>query len=90
MARFGRTGLFALLYAGSFHLSPVWADANADLFRAIENHDTTGMERALEAGANVLAWDGRDDQGRALANGAYFARFVSHGERRNVRVLLLR
>lgn len=55
MARFGRTGLLALLYSGYFHLNPLRADANTDLYRAIEKNDTAAMENAIAAGADVFA-----------------------------------
>jgi hypothetical protein len=35
------------------------------------------MEGNLEAGAHAFAWDGRDEQGRAVAPGVYFVRASS-------------
>ncbi len=55
MARFGRTGLLALLYTGYFHLNPLWADPNADLQHAIAREDIAAMEKAIAAGADVFA-----------------------------------
>ncbi|MFN8586872.1 MAG: CARDB domain-containing protein [Candidatus Eisenbacteria bacterium] len=78
---------------GDAHLRfalPTARDVTVDLLDVSGRRVRTLASGRYEAGAHVLAWDGRDDQGRALANGAYFARFVSHGERRNVRVVLLR
>jgi hypothetical protein len=35
---------------------------------------------ACAAGFNAVAWDGRDDVGHAVANGAYFARIEARGD----------
>jgi hypothetical protein len=50
-------------------------------------HDLSGrvvrhlVDGALEAGEHTFAWDGRDDGGRRVGSGVYFARLA--GERRS-------
>jgi len=55
--------------------------------------DATGrVVRALNAprGASSLAWDGRDDAGRALSPGVYFVRLSTASGTMNAKVLLQR
>lgn len=42
------------------------------------------------AGANVAAWDGRDDQGAVVRAGAYFMRLTAGGQSRTTRVTIAR
>ncbi len=48
-------------------------------------HDVAGrrvrtlIDGRLGAGSHLLEWDGRDNQGRPLAPGVYFARLGSRG-----------
>jgi flagellar hook assembly protein FlgD len=48
-------------------------------------HDVRGRlvrvlaDRRLAAGVHALAWDGRDDSGRAAAHGVYVLRVASAG-----------
>jgi len=48
-------------------------------------HDVAGravrtlVEGSVEAGAHTVEWDGRDDAGRTLASGTYFARLAAGG-----------
>ncbi len=44
----------------------------------------------FEAGARAVAWDGRDDRGRAVSPGVYLARYVTPAGMRQTRVVLLR
>ncbi len=59
-------------------------------------HDLSGRTvRSLAtgwfgAGPQSVAWDGRDDDGHALAPGAYFARLVTDSGSRNLRFVVLR
>ena len=43
---------------------------------------------ALEAGLHEVSWEGRSDQGQALASGLYFPRLQAGGEVRTGRVVL--
>lgn len=49
----------------------------------------TLLDGHLEAGGHALAWDGRDDTGRHVAEGLYFARleFEGHAQARKLAVL---
>ena len=59
-------------------------------------YDVAGREVAvlqddvLAAGPHEVRWDGIDDEGRALAAGAYFVRLEAGGETRTSKVLLVR
>jgi hypothetical protein len=50
----------------------------------------TLLEGSLPAGAGEATWDGRDDSGRGLAPGTYFARLELAGTGRTVRLSLVR
>jgi hypothetical protein len=62
----------------------------------IEAWDATGrkvarvFDGAREAGPSSVAWDGRDDAGRALPRGLYFLRLSAAGERRETKVVIAR
>ncbi len=45
---------------------------------------------ALPAGRHAVAWDGRDDAGRAVASGAFVVRLDAGGERRSAKLVLTR
>ncbi len=59
-------------------------------------HDAQGrLLRSLaegwqEAGEHSVAWDGRDERGRPLPSGVYFARLAAAGEIRGQRLILLK
>jgi len=44
----------------------------------------------LDAGPHSLAWDGRDDEGRALPAGLLFARLSTNGIERSRRIVVTR
>ncbi|MFO7608467.1 MAG: FlgD immunoglobulin-like domain containing protein [Candidatus Krumholzibacteriia bacterium] len=46
--------------------------------------------RVLAAGPQTLAWDGRDEQGRAAPSGVYLARVTAGGARLDAKMTLLR
>lgn len=48
------------------------------------------VDRRLPVGATVVTWDGRDATGAAALPGVYFARIVTPGESRTVRLVLTR
>jgi len=50
----------------------------------------TLADRDFPAGAHALRWDGRDDSGRAVANGVYFAQIEMDGIRATRRMVMLR
>jgi hypothetical protein len=59
-------------------------------------HDAQGRllrclaEGRQEAGEHSVAWDGRDERGRPLPSGVYFARLEAAGEIRGQRLILLK
>jgi hypothetical protein len=59
---------------------------------AVRVHDVTGrrvrdlIARDLAAGAHPLAWDGRDEAGRAVPAGTYFIRMEAEGRMQAIRV----
>lgn len=59
----------------------------------VEVFDTRGRRvRELTAGpaATTLAWDGRDDEGRSLPTGVYYARVTADGSVSTTRVTMIR
>ena len=50
----------------------------------------TLVDRELPAGANVMPWDGRDANGASAERGLYFARLITPGLTRTVKVVLTR
>ena len=48
------------------------------------------LDRRLPVGATVVTWDGRDATGAVALPGVYFARIVTPGESRTVRLVLTR
>ena len=50
----------------------------------------TLLDGGLAAGDHVVAWDGRDDSGRAAPSGVYFSRLASGGVIRQQKMQLLR
>jgi len=47
-------------------------------------------DRMLPAGEHHIAWDGKNDSGRALASGAYFYRLEADREVQAKKLILLR
>ena len=62
----------------------------------LELYDAAGRRVALlldenrPAGRHEVAWEGRDDEGRALPSGLYLSRLSAEGRRESGRLLLLR
>jgi hypothetical protein len=50
----------------------------------------TLVEGGTAAGPHAIAWDGKDANGRDLPGGVYFARLQTGGERRELKLTLLR
>ena len=50
---------------------------------------STLLRSTLKPGDYSLAWNGRDDAGRRLAQGVYFLRLDAEGERQTVKTLLV-
>ncbi len=67
--------------AGEANICAEVYDAQGRRLRSLENGRRS-------AGIASLAWDGRDDGGRRVATGAYWARVATGTEERSVRVIL--
>jgi hypothetical protein len=48
------------------------------------------VDQTLTAGPNAILWDGRDDTGRELPSGVYFARLESAGQHSLAKLVLVR
>jgi flagellar hook assembly protein FlgD len=75
----------------------VRVDLDRDASVRLAVHDAAGRlvrhlvdDATMGAGAHVVSWDGRDDDGRELASGAYFYRLESGEEVVSGRMTLLR
>ena len=66
-------------------------DANVDLsvFDTLGQRVRTLETGSLRAGTHSVSWDGRDDGGRGVASGVYFARLVVPGAPANTRAMSL-
>ncbi|MEO5617633.1 MAG: family 43 glycosylhydrolase [Candidatus Eisenbacteria bacterium] len=62
--------------------------ARLEVFDLLGRRVRTLADRRLPAGASVLVWDGRDDAGRRLGRGIYFARLNTPGAARTTRIML--
>lgn len=65
------------------------ATARVDLFDLSGRRVRNLADRELPAGVTVLRWDGRDDAGRAMPRGLYFARLTAPGISANTRLPLV-
>jgi hypothetical protein len=45
-------------------------------------------DQVMDAGSHAVGWDGRDERGRRMARGVYFAQLVAGGLRQSVRMVL--
>ncbi len=68
---------------------PRAASATLEIYDANGRRVARPWEGGLEAGRHVLRWTGRDDQGRRLAAGLYFARFRCGDFSRTRRITVL-
>ena len=82
-----RLGMFGSLPSIVVDL-PDEQPARLDIFDLQGRRLRTLADRRLPAGASVLAWDGRDEAGRRLGRGLYFARLVTPGSVSTTRILL--
>ena len=64
------------------------SEARLDVFDLQGRRVRTLADRQLPAGATVIGWDGRDEAGRRLSRGLYFARLTMPREVRTARILL--
>lgn len=57
-----------------------WLEIRSDLGRLV---------RRIKAASDDFSWDGRDDNGRRLPAGLYFARLREAGKARRIRLIKL-
>lgn len=69
---------------------PVEGPVRLTVFDARGRHVRTLVDDLRPAGRHVVAWDGRDEQGHALASGVYFHRFEAAGETRIGKMVLVK
>ena len=95
--------LLSLLRSASPAASPASEPAEAETFGkpaaggiGIGIYDVAGrrvctlLKGTAQAGMASARWDGRDDSGRAVASGIYFARMAAAGTVRMARIVLVR
>jgi hypothetical protein len=65
-------------------------EVSVDLFN-IRGQKVRSLHKGKLAGGNHrLRWDGRDETGRGVASGVYFARVSTASETKTIRMLLLK
>lgn len=69
---------------------PASGDVELSVYDLSGRHVRTLRKGRLEAGTQNIAWDGRDDDGRATASGLYFVRLQSGMVRVQTKVVKLR
>ena len=69
---------------------PIKGHAALDVFDARGAHVVTLVDAETEAGAYAVAWNGRDDRGRAVSSGVYFARLRSQAGVTSYKMALLK
>lgn len=74
----------------SFVIPSRGGNAELSLLDLAGRHVRTLQRGALEAGRQVIAWDGRDDGGHPVANGVYFLVSRSGGQESRLKLVVLR
>lgn len=74
--------------ATTFHFGA--AVAQEQTVRVFDLRGRAVRELRVGAGRSSLAWDGRDDQGRAVGSGVYMAKMVADGRVLSTRVTIVR
>ena len=69
---------------------PTPTTVRLDVYDAAGQKVRTLLSRPMSAGVFTVRWDGRDEAGRAVGSGAYFARLRAPGFRAERKMLLLR
>jgi flagellar hook assembly protein FlgD len=69
---------------------PKTGHAEVEVLDLQGRHVATVFQGEVEAGSRVLAWDGRDDDGRDPGPGVYFLRVTSGGVAATTRLVKLR
>ncbi len=59
------------------------ARVQIELFNLAGRRVRTLLNHTMTRGNHTIGWDSRDEQGRAVADGIYFARLVVNGEKRS-------
>ena len=65
-----------------FSLDAPAHEVRVDVFDVGGRHVRTLLSRALPRGTHIVGWDGRNEDGAAVATGTYFARWSVDGARR--------
>lgn len=68
---------------------PERARARLDLYDVRGRHVRSVLDRVVEPGTTVIAWDGRDDRGDLVPSGVTFALLRAGGESARARVLTI-
>jgi hypothetical protein len=68
---------------GSAHVRVAVYNVGGRLIRVL-------LDRTVDAGLHSISWDGRDEEGRAVPAGVYFARLTASGKDIQVKGVLLR
>ncbi|MFH1501970.1 MAG: alpha amylase C-terminal domain-containing protein [Candidatus Eisenbacteria bacterium] len=66
------------------------ARVSASVYDAVGRLVRTLADREFPAGASAIDWDGRDESGRQVASGVYFARLATENDAASAKLVLLR
>jgi flagellar hook assembly protein FlgD len=70
--------------------NPASGPVRLDIIDARGSHVATLVDADLPAGSRTVAWGGKDDRGRPLPGGSYFARARTGGGTGSVKLTLVR
>lgn len=65
------------------------ADVTVDVYNVAGRRVRGLLDRTMTRGTHIVGWDGRDDGGRDVAAGAYFARLTVNGTSEPARKLII-
>jgi len=74
----------------SFSVPAGVGSASLNVYNVNGRHVRTLHDGALEPGPHSIVWDGRDDDGRDLSSGIYFARLAADRETKSIKMTLLK
>jgi hypothetical protein len=69
---------------------PVQSDVRLEIYNAIGTQVATLVNERQSAGAYILTWNGKDDDGNQMSSGIYFYRLSAEGFTQTRRMMLMK